>query len=152
MPKATQEQTVLYIFSVSSIFNTLMKNLSMISNSQNIYHLTNMSSKLKQLWNCWQSTNHVPCITQGCTNFPKSRGHLKFQVPEGWQEGSSILKTHKYYAPSYKSHLCDLALIGTCAPLAQSTTFNTMLTIQRIPTSRNITRRFKSDLEFYIFL
>jgi hypothetical protein len=77
MPQANQEQTVIYILPLSSIFNTLLKNISMISNSRHKYHLTNMNSKLIQLQNCWQSTERMPCIIQGCTNFQKCRGQLK---------------------------------------------------------------------------
>jgi hypothetical protein len=77
IPLTTEEQTVFYILQIISIFNTLMINLSMISNSRNIYHLTNMSSKLKQFQKRCQSNDHMPCIIQRCTNFQKSRGHLK---------------------------------------------------------------------------
>ena len=148
MPQANQEQTVIYILPLSSIFNTLMKNLSIISNSRNKYHLTNMNSKLKQLQICWQSTDQVPCKIQGAQISKNLGATLKFQVPEGWHEGSSILRNHKYYVPTYKikspmwpgiRNLCTSGTINNFQYNANNT-------------DNPHPRRFKSDLEFYIFL
>jgi hypothetical protein len=44
----------------------------------------------------------------------------KFETSEGWQEGSSVLKTHKYYAPQWKVYSPGYLAPAICAPLMET--------------------------------